>query len=64
MQEAVCDPFGALKLDAVESDEEAVVEAQEGTQGSVVVKGVEAEWEEGIEGIPYTLPISKHRSNR
>ena len=54
----------ALKLAAVQRDEEALVEAQEGTQGSVVVEGVEAEREEGIEGIPYTLPISKHRSNR
>ena len=58
------DLAGLAELDAIQRDEEAVVEAQEGGEGAVVGEGIEAGGEEGVEGIPYTLPISKHRSNR
>ena len=39
------------ELDAIQRDEEAVVEAQEGGEGAVVGEGVEAGGEEGVEGI-------------
>ena len=58
------DFVGFVELDAIERNEEAVVEAEEGLQGAVLGEGVEAVGEERVEGIPYTLPISKHRSNR
>ena len=64
MQEAVCDPFGLVELDAIQREEEAAIQAQEGGAGTVLGEGVEAGGEERVEGIPYTLPISKHRSNR
>jgi hypothetical protein len=58
------DFVGLVEFDAVERDEEPVVKASEGGEGTVLGEGVEEEREEGVEGIPYTLPISKHRSNR
>ena len=46
MQEAVCDPFGAMELDAIEGAEEAL----EGGEGAVLGEGVEAGREERVEG--------------
>ena len=42
---------GLVELDAVESYEEAVVEAQEGGEGTVLGEGVEAGREERVKGI-------------
>ena len=42
-KEAVCHPL--------QGDEEAALEAQEGVEGAVAGEGVEAEREEGVEGV-------------
>ena len=62
---AAADGVGAMDLDAVEGDEEAAVEAQEGIEAAVVADGVEAEREqvgeqigvETVEEIP-NLPVA------
>ena len=40
-----------MNLDAVQGDEEAASETQEGLEGALVAQGVKAQWEEVAEGI-------------
>ena len=45
------DRVRAMNLDAVQGDEQAASETQEGLEGALVAQGVKAQWEEVAEGI-------------